>query len=456
MQGADRLSDFESLLWTLERDPQLASGFANITLLDRPADLDRIRARMTRAAALLPQLRRRVFSDPGKLAPPRWVDDPGFSIDRHVRQAHLDPPGDRTQLIAVAMEFCRRPYDSEHPLWEFLLVDGLEGGTGAMVQRFHHTIADGVGMIRMSEQFIDLERDPIEPEPVAFPAAEPLPSAVGASREALGHALGRTIESFQHGIATTGSVIGDPSRLRDGARQSLEATRALTAEVAAMGKRRSPQWTERTGDRTLRLLRIPFDEVRRVAKQRGVTVNDVFVAGATGGAGSYHRFVGSPVDELRMAMPVNTRTDRSTGGNAFGLARVLVPTGADPSLRLAEVHDILGRVRRNAGVALIENLAGLANLLPAGLLVRFTRAQVASVDFTSSNVRGAPFPVYLGGALVESNHPIGPLTGTAFNLTMLSYNGSLDMGLHIDQGAIEAPDLLARCMVLAYNELLDL
>ncbi|HET8930643.1 MAG TPA: wax ester/triacylglycerol synthase domain-containing protein [Acidimicrobiales bacterium] len=456
VQGADRLSDFESLLWTLERDPQLASGFANITLLDRPADVDRMRARMVRAAALLPQLRRRVFTDPAKLAPPRWVDDPEFSIDRHVRRLHLDPPGDRTQLVAAAMEFCRRSYDPEHPLWEFLLVDGLEGGAGAMVQRFHHTIADGVGMIRMSEQFIDLERDPVDPEPVDFPDSEPLPSAVGASREAFGHAVGRTIGSIQHGIDTTRSVIGDPSRLRDGARRSIGVTRALSAEVAAMGRRRSSQWTERTDDRTLRLLRIPFEDVRRIATQHGVTVNDVFVAGAAGGAGSYHRFVGSPVDELRMAMPVNTRTDRSAGGNAFGLARVLVPTDPDPSLRLTRVHEILGGARQHAAVALIENLAGVANLLPGALLVRFTRAQVASVDFTTSNVRGAPFPVYLAGALVESNHPIGPLTGTAFNLTMLSYNGSLDMGLHIDQGAIQAPDLLAQCVQLAFNELLDL
>lgn len=454
MLDADRLSDFESLLWTLERDPLLASGFANITLLDRPADVDRMRRRMARAAALIPRLRRRILSDPANLAPPRWVDDPDFSIERHVRSAHLDSPGDRGQLIAAAMEFCRRPYDPDHPLWEFLVFDGLDDGTGAMVQRFHHTIADGVGMVRMSEQFIDLERHPSEPEPVAIPEPRPLPSAVGASREALGHALGRTIGSVQHGIAATAGLFSDPSRLGDGARRSIEATRALTAEAGAMGRRRSPLWTARSECRTLRLLRIPFDEVRRVAHEHGVTVNDVFVAGASGGAGRYHRLVGADVDALRMAMPVNTRADRSVGGNAFGLARILVPTDVDPSLRLGRVHEILGEARHHAGVGLVENLAGVANLLPASMLVRITRAQVASVDFASSNVRGAPFPVYLGGALVESNHPIGPLTGTAFNLTMLSYNGSLDMGLHIDEGAVEAPDLLARCIGLAYDELL--
>ncbi len=455
MQHADRLSDFESLLWTLERDPQLASGFANITLLDQPADLARMRARMTRAAALIPQLRRRIFTDPGRLAPPRWVDDPDFDVERHVRVLHLDPPGDADRLVDAAMACCRRPWDPDHPLWEFLLVDGLADGTGAMLQRFHHTIADGVGMVRMSEQFIDLERDPPDPDPIPLPRPEPLPSVVGASRDALGHTLGRTLESIRHGIATTGEVIGAPSRLRDGARHGLELARALGTEIGAMGTRRSPTWTRRSDDHTLRLLRVPFDDVRRFAKERGVTVNDVFVAGAAGGAGAYHRLTGSEVDELRMAMPVNTRNDRSAGGNAFGMSRVLVPTTQEPTVRLDGIHEILGGARTSPGVSFIQDLAGAANLLPAGLLVRLARAQVATVDFTTSNVRGAPFPVFLSGARVEANHPIGPLTGTAFNLTMLSYDGSLDMGLHIDRAAVEAPDLLAQCIAHAYRELLD-
>lgn len=453
IQGADRLSDFETLMWTLDRDPLLTSAFANISLLDRPADVGRLRARMQRAAALIPQLRRRVLSDPAGIAPPRWVDDPNFSIDRHVYAVRLDPPGDRDQLIEAAMAFCKRPYDAAHPLWEFAVIEGLADGTGAMLQRFHHTIADGVGMMRMSEQFIDLERDPAEPEPVPFPKAEPLPSSVRTSRDALGHTLERTVGSIGHSLATVGGALRDPSRIGDGAQQALGITRALASEVSAMGKRRSPVWTRRSTERTLRLLRVPFDDVRRVAKAHGVTVNDVFVAGASGGAAAYHAFVGSPVEALRMAMPVNTRTDRSAGGNAFGMARILVPTIPDPIARLEATNTALSAARGGAGVSLMANLAAIANLLPGAALVKITRTQVSSVDFTTSNVRGAPFRVYLAGARVESNHPIGPLAGTAFNLTMLSYAGSLDMGLHMDCEAIEAPDLLAQCIRHAFDEL---
>ena len=124
------LSDFESLMLTLERDPHLASGFANVTLLDRPADLTRIRARLLRGAAEIPQLRQKVVAGSVRLAPPRWVDDPEFAIERHVRRHTLAAPGDVDQVIDVAMGFCHQPYDTAHPLWEFLLIDGLSGGRG--------------------------------------------------------------------------------------------------------------------------------------------------------------------------------------------------------------------------------------------------------------------------------------------------------------------------------------
>jgi len=44
--------------------------------------------------------------------------------------------------------------------------------------------------------------------------------------------------------------------------------------------------------------------------------------------------------------------------------------------------------------------------------------------------------------LITENYPIGPLGGVAFNATLLSYNHSLDIGIHIDSAAVEHPELL--------------
>jgi hypothetical protein len=70
-------------------------------------------------------------------------------------------------------------------------------------------------------------------------------------------------------------------------------------------------------------------------------------------------------------------------------------------------------------------------------------------------VRGAGIPLYICGALVLENYPIGPLGGVAFNLTMLSYNHSLDMGLNIDTAAIAEPERLQQCIQKSLHELMD-
>jgi hypothetical protein len=102
---------------------------------------------------------------------------------------------------------------------------------------------------------------------------------------------------------------------------------------------------------------------------------------------------------------------------------------------------------------LAEGLAGVLVALPTSVLVRAARAQVETVDFTTSNVRGAPFELYIAGGKVLANHPLGPMAGTAFNLTTLSYNGQLDMGCLVDPAAVDDPALLRRCLVEAYDEL---
>ena len=76
------------------------------------------------------------------------------------------------------------------------------------------------------------------------------------------------------------------------------------------------------------------------------------------------------------------------------------------------------------------------------MLVRFARQQTETVDFATSNVRGAPFDLYVAGAKIVANYPMGPTGGTAFNLTLLSSGGSLDMGLNIDAAAVDDPELL--------------
>jgi hypothetical protein len=218
---------------------------------------------------------------------------------------------------------------------------------------------------------------------------------------------------------------------------------------------RSPLWTTRSLRRHLEILDVNFDDAKRASKALGGSLNDFFVTGAAEAAGRYHREKGTDPSELRMAMPISTRTDGSAGGNSFVPTRLLVPVGPETvAERFEEVRERLAVTKGERAIGLVGALSGLLNVLPTSVLVRFARQQVETIDFTTSNVRAAPFDLFIAGARVEGNYPLGPLSGTAFNLTMMSYRGALNMGVHIDRGAIDDPELLRDLLAESYEELI--
>jgi diacylglycerol O-acyltransferase / wax synthase len=87
------------------------------------------------------------------------------------------------------------------------------------------------------------------------------------------------------------------------------------------------------------------------------------------------------------------------------------------------------------------------------LLRNAVRWQAATIDYTASNLRAAPFPLYIAGARIEATYAIGPLAGTAANVTMMSYDGRVDVGVHVDAGAVSDPALLRDTIIAAFHEL---
>jgi hypothetical protein len=198
---------------------------------------------------------------------------------------------------------------------------------------------------------------------------------------------------------------------------------------------------------------VELDEVKATAKALGGTVNDVFVTAVAGAAGAYHRARGEVPDELRMSMPVSTRHDRKAGGNAWAPTRVLVPVTGDALTRFNIVRARLDSTKHEPSLGLAEMFAGIVRTLPTPLVIRLARQQVGTVDFACSNVRGAPFDLWIAGARVLATHPMGPTAGTAFNATVLSYRDRLDLGLNADIGAVDGPAELADLIVEGFAEL---
>ncbi len=448
-----KMSDVEGLMWRLEKDPYLTSTFGNVTILDRKPAADRMRRRFERASIAIPRLRQRVHPSPGNVSPPTWVEDPDFSIDNHVRHIALPKPGSLRQLLDLATLIVGDPFDRTRPLWQYVLVDGLRGGKSALIQKMHHTITDGERGMQLSLQYLDFQRDAPDPPPLAPPDTgdeeSSDPSAADGVRAFIVGGLRLPL-----GVARqVRDLLADPISLPNAGAAAANTFRGVVSQLADTDRARSPLWTQRSLRRQIEIARAPFRETKDAAARLGGTVNTAFLTAAAHAASKYHIEMGSPTEALRASMAVSTRTE-SSGGNAFSVIRLLVPTGEMPiAERFAAIHEATSVAKEQSKSGGLETLAAVASTLPTSVVTRLARQQTQTVDFATSNVRGAPVEMYVAGAQLLENYAIGPLAGTAFNVTMLSYLGSLDLGINIDTAAVEDPALLKHCLELSLSEL---
>jgi WS/DGAT/MGAT family acyltransferase len=391
---------------------------------------------------------------PANLSPPTWVDDPDFDMDLHVRRIACPKPGTLRQVLDLASLIVGDPFERTRPLWQFVVVEGLRGGKAAVIQKMHHTITDGERGVELSLQYLDFERDAPEPPPLVPETDErpdePQPTPADAVRDFVAGGLRLPI-----GIARqVRELLADPAALPDASNAAAKTLRGIVSQLSDTESARSPIWTRRSLQRSIHTARAPFRATKDAAKHLGGTLNTAFLAAAADAASAYHVEMGSPVESLRASMAISTRTD-SSGANAFTLARLLVPTAEMPiAERFLAIDEATKVARETSKTAGLDTLAAITTTLPTSLITRLARQQAQTIDFATSNVRGSPVSVFVAGAQLIEIYPIGPLGGVAFNLTLMSYLGSLDMALNIDTAAVEDPELLTSCLDRSFKRLL--
>ncbi len=167
---SDELSPLDYLLHRGEAYPATRSAFLGVEILDRPADWNRLREALDRASRVVIRMRQKVVVPPLPVTPPRWVVDPDFDLDYHVRRVALPGPGTLRQLLDLAEVTLQSPLDTSRPLWEAVYVEGLEGDRSALLSKYSHAITDGLGGIALFEQVYDTEREsgprPLAPVPI--------------------------------------------------------------------------------------------------------------------------------------------------------------------------------------------------------------------------------------------------------------------------------------------------
>jgi WS/DGAT/MGAT family acyltransferase len=438
------MSNTEAIMWAVEKDPALRSDFCNLTILDRRPEDKRIRASLQRALDSIPRLRQRVIGAPLRIAPPDFAEDPTLDVEAHLRIIAVTSPGDERALLDLCGALAEQPLDRARPLWEFTLIDGLASGRTALLQKIHHTITDGVGGLKLSMALVDFERDPetSEPDqPHPVPEGAPLPrrtTPISATRDALVDVAGRGLTTVRRTVAGAGHVVVHPTEIPGRAADAARLINSLQRQALVTDSARSDVMKDRSLRRHFEIYSTPFAPVRAAATSLGASVNDAFITVIASALGRYHERRGSAVDELRIAMPISTRQRGDQSTNRFVPARVLVRIQPAHDLRtlLGKMHERLRAAKAETAVYAAEGLAGVVSGLPTSMLVAMTRSQTRTIDFAASNLRASPVPLYLAGARIVANYPMGPRTGCALTVTMLTYCDEVQLGLNIDPAAI--------------------
>ncbi len=458
----ERLNGVEALMWAAEADPMLRSDFLAVTMLDRAPDRERMLDRLAVVADAIPRLGQRVVTSrvPGRS--PEWCDADDFSVADHVHEVSAPSRTSHRRELDLAAEIGDRALDRTRPMWRMTIVTGLPRGRAMMVHHLDHVVADGMGAVHLALAMLDLERDPppkgdrhrgsrsLRPDPPRNTAA---PKGLrDLMRDAFAQTMTVQRKVAERSLEATIAALRDPDR-------AAETVRSVRSQLLVRDPARSPVMTARSGSRHLDTFSVPLADAKASAVSLGGTLNDWFVTGLSGALARYHAALEGPCDELRMAMPVSLREagNGAGAGNQWANARVLIPlTPADPRARHAAIKERLAAVRKEPALALTEDLADLAARVPGPVLRRAARQQVATVDFAASNVPGPPMTVYFAGSRLDATYPMGPLGGSALNVTLASYRDRVDLGIVTDTAAVTDPARLLRNLRSSFRELLAL
>jgi WS/DGAT/MGAT family acyltransferase len=387
-----------------------------------PIDPDRLRSLIgERIVARYPVFRQRPVLRGGPVRWGYWADDPDFDLDRHVRVAPMPGAGDRAALQEYVAAQRSVPLDRDHPLWTVHLLQGFGGGS-ALVQRYHHAMADG---IRLTQVMLGI-LDPLDGE-----TADSAPPLVGARGPVY---AGRSrLEPVRSVLNTAGSVV----------KMGL-----WTNPVTALAGRPDVPKTAAWGDP------VPLSLLHDLAVRTSTSVNDVCTTLVSGAVARY--LVGAPGgsrlapgdEDLAWMVPVNLdaldRDPPAELGNHFALVLAVLPHGpATFREPLAEVHRRIARIRDSwepmMNFALSRAIAVSPSLLGTALS-RFLTAKTVGV---LTNVPGPRAPMTLAGAVVDGVVGWAPSSGPqTMTVCIFSYAGDVTVGFGTDRTVVPDPEQL--------------
>jgi WS/DGAT/MGAT family acyltransferase len=413
---------------------------------------------------LSPVFRRRLERVLLDLDYPYWIDDQSFDLDFHIDYTALPRPGSWRQFTRLVSRYQYRPMDLQRPLWEVLMVDGLnsiEGmprGSFALILKSHHAAIDGVSSVRFFMSLCDLDPSGT-PALIDAPATEPVNTAPQA-RQVFARAVASNVRNPVDLVASLGRAA--PSLL-----------------PLAYRKLRGDEGSARHGVPDTRFNRpvsrrkqfdacwFPLDDFKRIkARVDGATINDVVLAVCGGTLRRYLRAQRElPKESLVACIAIN---DRPKGGAApeagNRVSAMVVPLYTDlvkPYQRLAAISRETHRLKDDKPGVAAQLMEIGRHLPPFGMALAARLAMRANAagrlcNVLVSNVPGPAAALYVAGAQCMHYLGVVPIAdGLGLCIGTPSYHGEIAFNVMSTVEMIPDMDRFIRCIEESVRELLD-
>jgi diacylglycerol O-acyltransferase / wax synthase len=437
----DTMSGSDALLWSIGADPMMRPTVVALVVFESTPEWAAVRGRIRDLTEAVPRLRARVVTRfPGR-GRPQFVADPAFDLGDHARRLRLPPHGTVRDVLDVAQSMASSVFDPALPLWEAVLVEGIDGERAALLVKVHHAVIDGVGGLAVLAGLFDAPETAPTPETARngdAPAPETqhherdLPRAVelvDEARDALFHPF-RT-------LGQVGALGGSVARL-----------------LAPAGRPVSTIMTGRGVRRYVEIIDLDLRALKDAAGAWGGTVNDVFVASVVRGLTLYHEQHGVVSTGFRALMPISVRiAGTGTGaGNHFVPARFVIPVHPNVAECVAEVQALTGAWKQAPGLVVSDVLATGLSTLPPPVARNLWGAMLRGTDVCVTNVPGPAARTSLAGATVEGIYAFAPPSGAAVNVSLVSSATKACIGVTADAAAVPDSAKLAGCIEDGFAE----
>lgn len=396
---------------------------------------------------VVPLFRQRLKEIPLRLGRPYWIDDPNFSIERHLAYVNLGDHGQLESLMGLASRILEEPLKRDRPLWHITFVDGfqlddndLDSKSFALIVKLHHAAIDAFSGEEIIGKLLEYT-----PKARAIEGPRPWNPRPEPSEERVMLQAGANL--LRKPLQVTSLAVNAAEATARGLIQ--RQMRKLPLPFPLFSAPHSPFNRQITANRQIVATSLDLSRLKAIKATLGnVTLNDV-VLGLC--AETLRRYLANhdiKTSRSLVAMtPISVRSSslrRATGNQMSAMLLNLATNEPDPARRIYRIHwnAVESEPYREAIAA-----DRLTELLPSNMLALsarlYSELQIAQryqpvFNLPITNVPGPQVPLYLQGARLVRQFNSAPLFDSlGLVIVAVSYQGSLTVNFTL------CPDVVA-------------